>query len=56
MEYFLISVAVVMFFGIVLFPIINYMLLNKGKPYTNKDFMDHLAEDIHSVLGIKIYE
>ena len=24
--------------------------------YSNKDFIDHLAEDIHSVLGIKIYE
>ena len=55
MEYVLIGIAVVMFFGIVMFPIINYMLLHKEKPYTNKDLIDHLAEDLHSEFGIKIY-
>jgi hypothetical protein len=56
MEYVLICIAVVIFLGIVLFSIISNELFNMGKPYTNKDFIDHLAEDLHSVVGIKIID
>ena len=56
LEYVLIGVVAVMFIGLVLIPmIINEVVENMGKPYTNKDFIDHLAEDLHSEFGIKIY-
>lgn len=56
MEVVLIGVVVVMFLGVVLIQIISNKLLDMGKPYTNKDFINHLAEDFHSVVGVKIYE
>ena len=56
MEYVFIGVAALMFIGLVLIStIINEVAENIGKPYTNKDFIDHLAEDLHSEFGIKIY-
>lgn len=57
MEYVLIGVAVVMPIGLVwILMICNEIVENMGKTYSNKDFIDHLAEDLHSVEGIKIYE
>ena len=57
MEYVLIGVAVVMFLGIVVAPMICIeMIDNMTKGYSNKDFIDHLAEDLNSEVGIKIYD
>ena len=49
MEYVLICVAVVMFLGIVVAPMICIEVIDK-------DFIDHLAEDFHSEVGIRIYD
>lgn len=57
MEYVLICVAVVMFLGIVVAPMICIEVIdNMTKGYSNKDFIDHLAEDFHSEVGIRIYD
>ncbi len=57
MEYVLICVAVVMFLGIVVAPMICIEVIdNMTKEYSNKDFIDHLAEDFHSEVGIRIYD
>lgn len=55
MEYILIGIAhlaLCTFFQMVSFEVFK----NMGKPYSKKDFIDHLAEDLHSVVGIKIYD
>jgi len=55
MEYVLICVAVVMFLGIVVAAMICIEVIgNMIKGYSNKDFIDHLAEDLHSEVGIRI--
>ena len=36
--------------------ICNEIVENMGKTYSNKNFIDHLAEDLHSEVGIKIYD
>lgn len=57
MEYILICVAIVMFLSIVVVPMIYIEVINNfTKGYSNKDFIDHLAEDFHSEVGIRIYD
>ena len=46
-----------MFLGIVVAPMICIEVIgNITKGYSNKDFIDHLAEDLHSEVGIRIYD
>ena len=57
MEYVLIGVAVVMFLGIIVAPMICIEVIgNMTKGYSNKDFIDHLVEDLNSEVGIRIYD
>ena len=56
MVYVLLGVAVVLFLGVVVAPMIFIEAIKKtAKEYANRDFANHLPEDLSEV-GIKIYE
>ena len=46
-----------MFLGIIVAPMICIEVIgNMTKGYSNKDFIDHLVEDLNSEVGIRIYD